>query len=105
MSANHSGHDEYRVFETIQDSNTLTVLSPAGGRLYRVTEFEDAALRRELSKANTGSMLTLELEQTSDAAGGYQARRPPNGVSITLNPPCHLQDRAGEWQSVTATTM
>lgn len=103
MSVEASGYREYRVFDGIGNDGPLRLIAPDQNAVYDVTGYEDTGLRRALSAANTGSTVTLRLERSS-ADDGYQARRPPSGLSLTLNPPHRLQDRAGEWRSPAAST-
>lgn len=104
MSVEQAGNHDYRVFDSIDGDGPLSLIAPDENCLIHVTGYEDPKLRKELSAANTGSTVTLQLTG-SDEDGGYLAERPPGGVSLTLNPPCRLQERASEWKSPTATTI
>jgi hypothetical protein len=81
------------------------LIAPDENCLIHVTVYEDPKLRRQLSAANTGSKVTLQLVESAGDEDGYRAQRPSGGVSVTLNPPCRLQERAGEWESPTATIL
>jgi hypothetical protein len=99
MSVEQAGRREYRVFDSIDANGTLSLIAPDEGCLIHVTEFEDSKLRKQLSAANTGSRVALRLAPSEAEDSSYLAERPADGVSVTLNPPCRLPDRAGEWES------
>jgi hypothetical protein len=104
MSVEQAGNHDYRVFDSIDGDGPLSLIAPDENCLIHVTGYEDPKLRKQLSAANTGSTVTLQLTE-SDEDVGYLAQRPPGGLSLTLNPPCRLQERASEWKSPTATTI
>ncbi len=105
MSVEQAGNHDYRVFDSIDGDGPLSLIAPDENCLIHVTSYEDPTLRKKLSAANTGSTVTLQLTESDDNDGGYLAQRPPGGLSLTLNPPCRLQERASEWKSPAATTI
>ncbi|ESS07910.1 MAG: hypothetical protein A07HN63_02415 [uncultured archaeon A07HN63] len=105
MSVEQAGNHDYRVFDSIDGDGTLSLITPDKNCLVHVTGYEDPKLRKQLAAANTGSTIRLQLTESDEDDDGYRAQRPSGGVSVTLNPPCRLQERVGEWESPAATIL
>lgn len=67
---------EYRVLEELNDDNVMLLLNPSANRVFRVVQYEDIALRDELSTLTAGKLVELKLDRVRPQLNVWQANRP-----------------------------
>jgi hypothetical protein len=71
----------------------MTLADPLAPAVFQVGIYQDDTLYDQLATLNIGSVVTVGLEQAGTRANVYIAYRPPEGLSITHNPPLQLETR------------
>ena len=94
MEPPRSTAQRYRVLSEMTTQGGMTVADPAAETVLQVVSYQDDALHDRLAGVNVGSVVTIGLERAGTRANAYVAYRPPEGCTITRNPPLQLATRA-----------